>query len=135
MLKPLSPEEADELGEKLDSLIDDIADASRGTLSSKDIWGQIAKGDWWLISIKDTQGIAILEPIRFATGMNVLEVIGVAGDRMKEWEDASEELERVARHMGFQRLRAGGRMGWARVAERHGWKRTRVIVEKDLYNA
>lgn len=135
MLTPLSPEEADDWGERLNDLIDEIADASRGTLSSEDIWSRIASGQWWLIGINDLDGVAILEPIKFSTGLHVLEVVGLAGDDMKKWESASEELERVARHMGFHRLRAGGRMGWARIAERHGWKRTRVIVEKDLFDA
>ncbi len=135
MLDPISPEEADEWGEKLDGLITDIANASRGTLSPENIWGRIASGQWWLIAISGLRGVAILEPIKFDTGINVLEVVGLAGDEMKEWEGAAEELEKVARHMGFNRLRACGRLGWAKVAERHGWKRTRVIVEKDLYNA
>ena len=135
MLAPVKLGEVDDWIEKIDPLLERIAAESRGTLSTEGIWANIAQGHWWLAAINDGKAIVVLEPIRFLTGKNVLEIVGLAGDGMKEWESAVEELEAVAKKLGFHRLRAGGRKGWARVAARHGWKETRVIVEKDLFDA
>ncbi len=128
-------DETSEWGERIDELIDRIAEHSSGTLSSERIGGLIAAGNWWLVDINNGQGLAIVEPLHFETGKKVLEIIGVAGDDMKEWEGAIHELEFVARKLGYHRIRACGRKGWAKVAARHGYEVTRVVVEKDLFDA
>lgn len=135
MLALIPYDETEEWEDRIDELIDRIVGASSGTLSSEGIWGLIAAGKWWLVAINGGQGLAIVEPMHFATGKKVLEIIGVAGDDMKEWENAIHELEFVARKLGYHRLRACGRKGWARVAARHGYEVTRVVVEKDLWGA
>lgn len=135
MFAPVKLDEIEDLTDQIDPLIEKIAAASRGTLSAAGIWANIAQGHWWLACVGNGKAIVILEPISFITGKRVLEIIGLAGDEMKEWESAVAELETTARKLGFHRLRAGGRRGWSKIAARHGWTETRVIVEKDLFDA
>jgi hypothetical protein len=135
MLTQVKLDDLDNWTDRIDPLIERIAEESRGTLSTHGIWANIAQGHWWLAAINKGQAIVILEPIRFLTGKNVLEIVGLAGDEMKAWEDSVHELETIARGLGFHRLRAGGRRGWARIAAKHGWKETRVIIERELYDA
>jgi hypothetical protein len=132
----LAPILSDEIATRIDGfapLFEKIAAESRGTLSTEAIRDTIRAGNWWLAEIANGQAAVIVEPINFKTGMRVLEVVGIAGAGMDEWAVAAcRELENFARSQKFHRLRAGGRRGWARIAPKHGWRETRVIVEKDL---
>lgn len=134
-LRAITLEEVPGWEDRLDDLIEKIVERSRGELSTEYVWATIASGEWWLAVVNDGKALVIVQPIRFKTGLNLLEIIGVAGEGLDEWEDSVGELESLARELGFHRIRGRGRKGWGRVATRHGWKETGVIVERDLYNA
>ena len=131
MLTPVT----DTAGLDLDSLIERIAERSRGTLRPEDIWATIGAGIWWVAVIDGGRGAVLVEQTTFKSGIKVLEIVGLAGDGIREWEGAVADLETLARRMGVDRLRAIGRKGFAPFAAKHGWKEVGVVLEKELFDA
>lgn len=116
-------------------LITRLVNESRGTLTDEAVWAQIASGEWYLAIVNDGATVVILDEYTSPSGIKILEIVGIAGENMADWENAARELEDIARERGVNRLRACGRIGWGREAKKYGWKMTRVVVEKDLFNA
>lgn len=112
-------------------LLEKIAAESRGTLSVEAIEANLASGKWALICPRDGTAF-VIEEYTTSTGMKIAEAVGVAGDSMDGWFEAVSKIENEAKARGIQRLRGVGRVGWAKVAKKFGWKMTSVVVEKDL---
>jgi hypothetical protein len=119
--------------ERIDELVESIAAESRGALTAEYLWGEIASGRLALL-IPDDDTVLLLRESVTPSGLKVAEFFGIAG-QMKGWAKAYPRLEAEAKRRGNDRLRAEGRLGWAREARKYGWKMTRVIVEKDLHDA
>jgi hypothetical protein len=117
----------------VNDLVESIAEESRGALTAEYLWGEIACGRLALL-IPDDDTVLLLRESVTPSGLRVAEFFGIAG-QMKGWAKAYPRLEAEAKARGNDRLRAEGRLGWAREAKKYGWKMTRVIVEKDLHDA
>lgn len=119
--------------DKISDLIERIADESNGAITSSYLWTGIASGAFALLT-PDEETVLILKEYETPTGIRGVEFVGLAG-KMDAWPKIAPKLEAEARARGINRFRAEGRVGWAREAKKYGWKVTRVIIEKDLYDA
>lgn len=119
--------------ERIDDLVGSIVAESRGALTEEYLWGEIATGRIALL-IPDDETVLLMRESITPSGIKVAEFYGIAG-QMAGWAKAYPRLEAEAKRRGNDRLRAEGRLGWAREARKYGWKMTRVIVEKDLHDA
>lgn len=87
----------------------------------------------WMV-VKGQQDLAcvITEIRRYPTGNKAGVIWGVAGQEMVDWVALDDVLADWARANGCQWLEADGRLGWERTMRKQGWKRTAVILERDL---
>lgn len=119
--------------EKIDPLLKKMAERSGGRLDSDGLYAALANGDYWLAEIGNWRAAMVLNPVRWATGLNELEIACLAGDGMSEWEQAMFDAETLARDLRFHKLSIPrGRRGWRKICEARGWKETGVVLEKDL---
>jgi hypothetical protein len=66
-------------------------------------------------------------------GNRFCNIRAVRGERMEEWFDDYDSLERWAwEHAKCRAMRVTGRIGWRRVLEREGYAMKAVILEKPL---
>lgn len=121
--------------EKIDPLLQQMVARSRGRFHVEHLWEELAAGRLWLAEIADWKAAIVLKPSNWPTGLNELEVVGLAGTGMDEWKDTMFAAEKLARDLRFDRLCTGeDRPGWERVAKPYGWKRAGVVLQKDLLN-
>lgn len=135
MFNPIPTDSVAVWEDAVEPLIARLVNESRGTLTEEAVWGQIVSGEWYLAIVSDGKTVVILDEYTTPAGVKVLEIVGIAGENMADWAEAARGLESIARGRGVHRLRACGRVGWGREAKKFGWKMTRAVVEKDLYNA
>lgn len=132
---PISKDAVCSWTDKLDPLLDRMVARSGGRYTAEGIYARLAAGDLWLAEVGNWKAAMVLQPINWETGLNELEVVGLAGDGLKEWEEAVYAAESLARDLRFHRLSVPhGRKGWSRGAMAHGWKEAGVILEKVLTN-
>lgn len=76
-------------------------------------------------------GVCILGVSSYESGGKALEVPYLAGTRMDDWlAPGFEVVENIARNMGCDRIRGGGRKGWLRLLPK--FKPIRTIFEAKL---
>lgn len=121
---------------QIDPLLEKMAARSGGRYSAEHLYDGLARGLTWVAEIDNWRAAMIVKPINWPTGLNELEIVGLAGDGLPEWQDAMFSAERIARDLHFNRITIPhGRKGWVKPCEAHGWKQTGVILEKDLWDS
>lgn len=56
----------------------------------------------------------------------------LAGEGLREWQDAFTEIEAWARHLGCARIEAVARPGYERIGKRFGLTKTHIVLTKEL---
>lgn len=119
--------------DRIEPLLEKMVARSGGRLDADGVYASLAAGNYWLAEISNWQAAMVLNPINWKTGLNELEIVGLAGDGLKEWESAMFAAESIARDLNFHRLTIPhGRKGWTKLCAPRGWKETAVILEKEL---
>jgi hypothetical protein len=135
MFNPISKAALASFDAKIEPLLVKMVKASNGRYNYEGLYGALASGEHWLAEIGNFKAAMVLGPVRWNTGLNELEIIGLAGDGIAEWKEAMFGAETLARELNFHRLSIPhGRPGWAKVCAPFGWKERGVILEKDLLN-
>ena len=62
----------------------------------------------------------------------VCQIIFVAGSKMGQWLSCDEQIAAWAKTNGCTRLEAACRDGWLRVLSKKNWRKSSVIIRKDL---
>jgi len=77
-------------------------------------------------------GISVLDQMECKDGL-WLNVWTLTGAGMDVWLDEYVEyITRWARLMGLKGVMCGGRGGWEKRLKRYGWKKTAVIMQREL---
>lgn len=77
------------------------------------------------------RSIAITEVIQYPR-VKACRIFAVAGDMGELWSLLEPAIARWAKDHGCARLEGFGRMGWQRVAPKHGYDQGRVFVWRGL---
>ena len=134
MFTPIAKAAVASYADHLDPLLAKMAARSGGRYTAEHLYDGLAEGRCWLAGIDGWRGAAILQAHNWPTGLNELDVLGVAGEGLREWVEAVVELESIARKLNFHRLSAPhARIGWVPFALKHGWRKAGVILEKELF--
>lgn len=121
--------------DQLDPILEKMAAASRGRYTAEHLYDGLTNGLTWVAAIDDWRAAMIVKPVNWPTGLNELEIVGLAGEGLPEWQEAMFSAETIAHRLHFNRLTIPhGRKGWVKPCAAHGWKQTGVILEKDFYD-
>lgn len=130
---PVAKHDLESWTDQIDPLLERMAARSGGRFTAEHLYEGLASGRCWLAEIGGWKAAMVVKPINWPTGLNELEIVGLAGDGLPEWQDAMLSAESIARKLNFNRLTVPhGRKGWARVCK--GWRETGVILERDLFD-
>lgn len=135
MFSPIPKKDIEAWTDQIDPLLERMAERSGGRFTAEDLYAGLASGLTWLAEIGDWRAAMVVKPINWPTGLNELEIVGLAGDGLPDWQEAMFSAERIARELHFDRLSIPhGRRGWVKPCLAHGWRQAGVIMEKDLFN-
>ena len=115
--------------------------AYSGQLTDSDFVYETAKqGKFqvWVIWDKDEKitankyyGVVVTEIIQRKYG-KVCHVYIVTGRQMSKWQHLISEVEKFAKEEGCKMMELIARPGWQKVYNNHGYKRTHVVLEKQI---
>lgn len=89
----------------------------------------------WCVWDTETARVTAIAGTQINTGLDGLVYIKVlfcSGDGMANWVDLIAEIEEWGRSKGAVRMKGMMRPGWERHLGRRGYRRTHVMLEKDL---
>src|SRR5690606_22906813 len=93
--------------DRVEPLLKQMVARSRGRFHVEHLWEELVAGNMWLAEISNWKAAMVLKPMRWPTGLNELEVVGLAGTGMDEWRDTMFAAESLARDLHFNRLTTG----------------------------
>lgn len=107
--------------------IDEISEASNGTLTSENIMEEVNSGRYYLVVIKDEKHVIIASIIMFVeeyvSGKRVLMLSGASGKDMNLWlELILDFAQGLARELSCEDIYVVGRKGWQKVLEPFGYE-------------
>ena len=115
--------------------------AYSGQLTDSDFVYETAKqGKFqvWVIWDKDEKittnkyyGVVVTEIIKRKHG-KVCHVYIVTGRQMSKWQHLISEIEKFAEDKDCKRMELIARPGWQKVYNNHGYKKTHVVLEKQI---
>ena len=115
--------------------------AYSGQLTDSDFVYETAKqGKFqvWVIWDKDEKittnkyyGVVVTEIIKRKHG-KVCHVYIVTGRQMSKWQHLISEIEKFAKEENCKMMELIARPGWQRVYNNHGYKKTHVVLEKEI---
>ena len=115
--------------------------AYSGQLTDSDFVYETAKqGKFqvWVIWDKDEKittnkfyGVVVTEIIKRKHG-KVCHVYFVTGRQMSKWQHLISRVEEFAKDEGCKMMELIARPGWQKVYNNHGYKRTHVVLEKQI---
>ncbi len=116
--------------------IDAATEYSVGKYNGSDIVKKIASGNMqlWVIYEEETdkvQGICITEIAVFPQ-RKICRFLCATGDSSEEWIDLISVIEEWAETMGCDGFQAECRPGWERLLRDFGYKKSHVILNKEL---
>ena len=76
-------------------------------------------------------GVVVTEIIKRKHG-KVCHVYIVTGRQMSKWQHLISEIEKFAEDKDCKRMELIARPGWQKVYNNHGYKRTHVVLEKQI---
>jgi len=93
------------------------------------VWGMVEKNQ------KKTNdkyfGVVVTEIIKRKHG-KVCHVYIVTGRQMSKWQHLISRVEEFAKDEGCKMMELIARPGWQKVYNNHGYKRTHVVLEKQI---
>ena len=109
---------------------------STGRLTLESICGMIMGGTWqlWLfLKGGEYKALAITQMTTCSSGVRVLNLIICTGEDRELWEKfIPETLEHFARVEGCKLFETWARPGWEKILGPQGFKKTHVMLEKEL---
>ena len=115
--------------------------AYSGQLNDSDLVYETAKEDKfqvWVIWDKNQKktndkyfGVVVTEIIKRKHG-KVCHVYIVTGRQMSKWQHLISRVEEFAKDEGCKMMELIARPGWQKVYNNHGYKRTHVVLEKQI---
>ena len=111
-------------------------DRAAGRMSMENIANYIMGGKWqlWLfLKNKEYKALAITEITVCPSGMKILNLVVCTGEDKELWEVLiPSTLEHFARIEGCKLFETMARPGWEKILGRQGFKKTHVLLEKEL---
>ena len=115
--------------------------AYSGQLTDSDYVFETAKEDkfqvWVIWDKKEKQtsdkyfGVVVTEIIKKKHG-KVCHVYIVTGRQMSKWQHLISKVEEFAKNEGCKMMELIARPGWQKVYNNHGYKKTHVVLEKQI---
>lgn len=96
-------------------------------LRASEGWFQL----WAVMNEHVLEAICVTETTQYPK-CKEMSIVIMTGKNMKLWLFLLNNLENIARDMGCKRLKGYARPGWERIINKHGYRKTHVILEKDL---
>lgn len=133
------PDMIDDLWPWLLPLVVKLCARSRGELTPPAIRAQALSAvlHVWTITLPGRPGESIGAPLAVLitkfeewSGEKVCRVVGMAGNRMKDWQAVLAAGEQRIKALGMDRIVFEGRFGWQRALR--GWTAVHVVMEKRL---
>jgi len=100
--------------------------AKQGKFQVWVIWDKNEK-----ITTNKYYGVVVTEIIKRKHG-KVCHVYIVTGRQMSKWQHLISEIEKFAEDKDCKRMELIARPGWQKVYNNHGYKRTHVVLEKQI---
>lgn len=109
--------------------------AQGSDLTARDIFAQLAQGNWQLWAMeRDGRVIgAVVTHLAVRPLRTVLQLLYVGGNNMDSWLSHLGVIEAWGKAEGAARVEVVGRKGWRRVLR--DYRMTQVVLVKDLTNA
>ncbi len=119
--------------------VENADELSRGTLTPETICTAIRERDMQALVAVDEDGeiigVAITEIMIALSGLRILNIVALAGDRFDEWRDEGDRVLRAwARDVDTPMIHMTGRRGWVKKLSPLGWKESAVLMALDLRN-
>jgi hypothetical protein len=130
-------EEADHAFGLVLSLLEPAIERSDGRLTVSDVRERVADGRMQLIVISDDAaggdliGALVTEFCKHPQG-DALNIALLGGRELHRWIDRLLEIERWAKSEGCRWIELSGRFGWERVLRGLDYRRTAVLLSKEL---
>jgi len=87
----------------------------------------------WLVRIEDKLRAVIITEIAKHPRRSAWRILLIGGSGMSEWiEDSIEAMKRAAKIAGCSAIEADGRLGWAKIAPRCGFKEVTRAYEMEI---
>ena len=121
----------DEWWPRVSGLIDNIAERSGGRFWTED-YREAFKDrsrQLWAAVKGDQVVMVLITEIRAYPRLKTAALIACAGDRRGDWLHYLTVVEAWAKAQGCEAVEAEARPGWERIL---GWRKTHVILEKEL---
>lgn len=114
-----------------------IAKGWSGKFEPEDIYDACAKGDFqcWAWIVNDKALGVLLTRITAYPRAKVIELLGLAGPDRRDWLHELARIEAWAISQGCTMEEASGRSGWEEVMAPHGFRKTAVMISKELRHA
>lgn len=96
--------------------------------SPKDIVQAVKEGR--MQSFEKGQSVIVTEMLGYPNGL-IMNLYLCAGN-LDEILSLLPEVEKFAKDHGCKRVFMGGRKGWAKFADKLGWKHDKIVLTKDL---
>lgn len=119
--------------------LENINELSRGLLTPDTVLDAIRERDMQALVAVDEDGeiigVAITEIMIALSGLRVLNIVALAGDRFDEWKDEGDRVLRLwARDADTPMIHMVGRKGWTKKLASLGWTESAVMMSLDLRN-
>lgn len=119
--------------------LDFAEERSHGAMTADSILEAIRERDMQAMVAVDEEndiiGVAVTEIRNAPSGMRVLHIVALAGDRFAEWREEGDRVLRLwAQSVEAPIVQLVGRRGWTRQLEYLGWKEDAVMMTLDLRN-
>lgn len=115
-----------------------IAEAVEGRgYESHDIFKSLFAGEMNLCLFDTETGVeaVCVSEVLQRPHFDVWRILITTGRNRQNWQHHIETVAERARAIGCKRMEILARPGWERVLKDYGWKKTHVLLEKDLSDA
>lgn len=132
---PLRAEEIDAVWSEAAPLIRLAQKRIERNAGMADIYGDLIAGRTmlWLVRIEDKLQAVIITEIAKHPRRSAWRILLIGGSGMSEWLEYSiEAMKRAAKIAGCSAIEADGRLGWAKIAPRCGFKEASRAYEMEI---
>lgn len=119
--------------------VENADELSRGTLTPETIRTALRERDMQALVAVDEDGevigVAITEIMVALSGLRILNIVALVGDRFDEWKAEGDRVLRAwAQSIDTPMIHMTGRRGWTKKLASLGWKESAVLMTLDLRN-
>lgn len=133
-VEAVTAEKLDEKWQLLVPFVQKWLNKAFGEYVLTDIYRMLENGEFhgWLVR-KENEAVGLcLTSITAFPQKRILQIVGLAGENVKEWLHLLDEIEDWARLNGCNRITGCGRIGWEKVLASKGFYRQYSVIGKDL---